>query len=224
MPDTSNVPDATVYRLSLYHCYLGELLRTGAPDRITSRQLARELGLKEETVRRDISFVGDMGRPGSGYSPRVLYDNFAAFLGLEDEYPIIEVGTAEMLGALGVVFPSHSYGVRPAALFSELPEDVGRTIDGLRVSHLTDMARHERGTLPDVALVACSPGWVQITIDLLHRAGVTGVLLLTPAIKIERPEGMTITQVRMPCDIKSLACRCRVPAPTESAEGGRLPG
>ena len=38
---------------------------------------------------------------------------------------------------------------------------------------------------------------------------VTGVLLLTPAIKLAKPEGMTISHVRMPCDIKSLACRCQ---------------
>lgn len=211
MTDGSNVPDATVYRLSLYHCFLGELLRTGAPARITSRQIADELGIKEETVRRDVSFVGEIGRPGAGYQPRVLYDRFAEFLGLDDEYPIIKVGTAEMLSALHVVFPAPSYGVRPVAYYSERPEDAGRVINGIPVQHLTELARVQSGTLTHVALVACSPGWVQITVDLLHQAGVDGVLLLTPVIKVQRPEGMTITQVRMPCDIKSLACRCKAP-------------
>ena len=212
MPDSWNVPDATVYRLSLYHCFLGELLRTGAPNRITSRQLATELGIKEETVRRDISFVGDIGRPGAGYQPRTLYDRFGEFLGLDDEYPILKVGTAHMLSALQVVFPAHSYGVQPVAYYSELPEDAGATVDGIEVKHLTELAKVEHGTLPEVALVACSPGWVQITIDLLHEAGVTGLLLLTPVIKIERPDGMVIRQLRMPCDIKSLACHCRMHA------------
>jgi hypothetical protein len=39
-------------------------------------------------------------------------------------------------------------------------------------------------------------------------------LLLTPIIRIRRPEGMNVTQLRMPCDLKSLACRCRVPVGT----------
>ncbi len=219
MPDGRNAPDATLYRLSLYHCYLGELLRVGAPERITSSELARELGIKEETVRRDISFVGEIGRPGAGYKPEDLYREFTRYLGLEEQYPIAMVGTARMLEALQVVFPSERYGVKPVALFSELPEDAGVQVGDLTVQHLTELAKLDRDLGVTVALVACSPGWVQVTLDLLANAGVTGVLLITPAIHIRKPEGMQIHQVRMPCDIKSLACKCQVPVgagrPTE---------
>ena len=214
MSDPRNAPDATLYRLSLYHCYLGELIRVGAPERITSRQLAEVLNIKEDTDRRDISFVGDIGRPGAGYDPIVLYSEFTKFLGLSEEYPIIKVGTTAMLEALQVVFPAERYGVKPVAYFSELPEDAGTIVGGIEVRHLTDIPRLDRGMGIDVAHVACSPGWVQITLDLLSGAGVTGVLLLTPIIRVRRPEGMNVTQMRMPCDLKSLACRCRVPLGT----------
>lgn len=210
MAELRTAPDATLYRLSLYHCYLGELLRVGAPDRITSRQLADELGIKEETVRRDVSFVGDIGRPGAGYDPVVLFREFTEFLGVSDEYPIVMVGTARTLEALQVVFPSERYGVKPVGLFSELPEDAGLMVGALEVGHLTDLKRLDPALQVTVGLVACSPGWVQISLDLLAAAGITGVLLLTSIIRIRKPEGMTISQVRMPCDIKSLACKCRV--------------
>lgn len=210
MPEPRTAPDATLYRLSLYHCYLGELLRVGAPDHITSRQLAEELNIKEETVRRDISFVGDIGRPGAGYDPEVLFREFTDFLGLSDEYPIVMIGTVRMLEALQVVFPSERYGVRPVGLYSELPEDAGQSVGGLTVGHLTELARLDPGIGVTVGLVACSPGWVQISLDLLAAAGISGALLLTPIIRVRKPEGMTITQLRMPCDIKSLACKCRV--------------
>lgn len=211
MPEPANVPEASIYRLSLYHCYLGELLRSGETGRITSRHLAKELNVKEETIRRDMSFIGGVGRPGAGYEADVLFKALTDFLGLSDEYPIIKVGTAQMLSALQVVFPAHSYGVRPVAHFSELPEDVGKVIDGIRIQHLTELPNLDPELGVTVALVACSPGWVQMTIDLLDEAGIEGVLLLTPAIKINRPEGMEISHVRMPCDIKSLACRCQLP-------------
>jgi redox-sensing transcriptional repressor len=211
MADPRNAPDATLYRLSMYHCYLGELIRVGAPGRITSRQLAAELGIKEETVRRDISFVGDIGRPGAGYDPVVLYSEFTTFLGLSEEYPIVKVGTAKMLEALQVVFPAEPYGVKPVGYFSELPEDAGTLVAGLPVQHLTDIPKIERDLDVSVALVACSASWVQITLELLASAGITGVLLLTPVIGLRLPEGMIVTQVRMPCDLKSLACRCQAP-------------
>lgn len=209
MSDGRSAPDATLYRLSLYHCYLGELIRTGAPARITSRHLADELNIKEETVRRDISFVGDIGRPGAGYEPEVLYTALTAFLGVSEEYPIVAVGSARMLDALSVVFPVDRFGVRIAAAFSEVPEDAGAVAGGVTIRHLTDIPKLDRDLGLNVAFVACSPGWVQISLDLLAEAGITGVLLLTSAIKLNRPEGMIVTQMRMPCDLKSLACRCR---------------
>ncbi len=212
MSDERSAPDASLYRLSLYHCYLGELIRTGAPQRITSRQLADELNIKEETVRRDISFVGDIGRPGAGYAPEVLYAALMGFLGLSEEYPILAVGSLKMLDALQVVFPPERFGVRVAACFSEVPEDAGAEVMGVTLQHLTDVTRLDPALGITVAFVACSPGWVQITLDLLATAGVRGVLLVTSAIKLNRPEGMIITQVRMPCDLKSLACRCQTRA------------
>lgn len=213
MATKTHVPEASVYRLSLYHCYLGELIRKGSQGRITSRHLAEELSVKEETVRRDMSFIGGVGRPGAGYDTHELFASLTEFLGLSDEYPIIKIGSAQMLSALQVVFPSHSYGVRPVAYYSELPEDVGKSIDGNEIRHITDLPKIDRDLGVTVALVACSPGWVQMTIDLLGEAGVSGVLLLTPAIRINKPEGMEVNHVRMPCDIKSLACRCQVARP-----------
>lgn len=211
MLDFSKAPEASVYRLSLYHCYLGECIRTGDVGRITSRQLASELGIKEETVRRDMSFIGGVGRPGAGYDTQVLFDSLTGYLGLSSEYPIARIGTAQMLSALEVVFPPHAYGVKPVAYYSELPEDTGLFIHDLKIGHITEIPSLDPSLGIMVALVACSPGWVQMTLDMLHEAKVTGVLLLTPAIKLDVPQGMTITHVRMPCDIKSLACRCRAP-------------
>lgn len=212
MVDARRIPDASVYRLSLYHCYLGEMVKTasGVPS-VTSRHIADELGIREETVRRDLSFIGGVGRPGSGYDTGALLAALQDFLGLEEEYPVLKVGTAQMLQALGVVFPAYSYGLKPVAHYSELADDVGLVVDDVEIRHVTEIPHIDRALDVDVALVACSPGWVQTVLDLLHEAGVTGVLLLTPAIKLNKPEGMNVSHVRIPCDIKSLACRCRIP-------------
>ena len=213
MPDFSRVPEATVYRLSLYHCFLGELIRRGSADvRVTSRELAKELDIREETVRRDLSYVGGVGRPGAGYQLFVLFEALRQFLGLCDEYPIIRVGTAQMLQALQVVFPADAYGVRPVAYYSELPEDVGTVVGGIEVRHVTEIPRLDPSFEVRVALVACSPGWIDAVLEMLNEADVTGVLLLTPKVKLDRPEGMNVRHIRMPCDIKSLAHGCRIPA------------
>lgn len=210
MPHRSTVPEASLDRLALYNCYIGEMLRRGhEQERITSRELAEALQIKEETVRRDLSFLGSVGRPGSGYEMTSLFRALQTFLGLKDDHPILKVGTVEMLRALRVVFPPHAFGVQPVALYSELPDDVGTMVDDVEVRHISELPGLDPALDVSVALVACSPEWVEKTLDLLHQAGVTGVLLLTPVIRIDPPEGMTLTQMRMPCDLKSLACRCK---------------
>lgn len=207
-------PEATVYRLSLYHCYLGELLRSGSSGLITSRRLAEELGVREESIRRDISFMGEVGRPGAGYDIRRLFDALQEFLGLAEQYPIAKVGSTQMLQALEVVFPPDRYGVHVAACFSEDPEDAGTFVNDVEVRPLAEIADVAPALGIDVALVAVAPEAVQRTLELLHAGGVRGVLLLTPATRLHIPEGMDLHHVRMPCDIKSLACKCRMPSRT----------
>jgi len=211
--DVSQVPDASVYRLSLYHCYLGDVIRQGGgKGRVTSRELASELDLKEETVRRDLAYIGGVGRPGSGYEITALFSALQTFLGLKDRYPVVKVGSADMLAALRVVFPAHRYGLEPVAYFSVLPEDAGRIVNDIEVRPIAEIPHIDPALGVSVALVACSPEWVQRVLELLSAAGISGVLLLTPSIKLDIPEGMNLTHVRMPCDIKSLACRCQMMA------------
>lgn len=217
MVDLNSVPEATVYRLALYHCHIGELIRGGQPDRlVTSRNLAEDLDIREATVRRDLSYVGAMGRVGVGYWMFALYEALSGFLGLREDYPIVRVGTAQMLGALEVVFPTDAYGVRPVAYYSELHEDVGVVVGDMEVRHVTEIPGLDRSLEAKVALVACSQPWIDRVLDMLSGAGITGVLLLTPKVKLDRPEGMTVRHIRMPCDIKSLACGCRIPLGTVS--------
>lgn len=209
MTATQPVPDATAYRLSLYHCYLGELLKVDRDTGVTSRTIAEALNLKEETVRRDISFIGSVGRPGAGYKATELFAAIQEFLGISEQYPTMRVGSAEMLRALGVVFPPAAYGVLPVALYSENPEEAGEVIDGITVQHVTAIPEIDPDLDVKVALVACSPQWAQIVLDLCAKSGVEGVLMLTPIIGLRAPDGINLTQIRMPCDIKSLACKCK---------------
>lgn len=214
------IPDETIYRLSLYHCYVGEILRRGdAKSRITSAQLADELGIKQETVRRDISFMGGAGRPGAGYVVSELFEKLKCFLGLCDEYPVIRVGTADMLRALEFVFPEEPFGLNAVAYYSELPSDADTVVSGVEVRHINEIPRLDRALDAHVALVACSRPALERVLELLGEVGVGGVLLLTPAVQYKKPEGMVVRHMRMQCDIKSLACRYHLAEQARLEEG-----
>ena len=60
------VPKATLHRYPLYLKALRRLKAEGA-ERIMSRELADYVGIESTTIRRDFSFLGNLGKQGYGY-------------------------------------------------------------------------------------------------------------------------------------------------------------
>lgn len=214
MTQQACAPESSVLRLSRYHCFLGELRCSGGDGRITSREIAQDLGVSDETVRRDLAYVQVQGRPGAGYDTEELYQALRDFLALSAPQPFVAVGNVDVLKGLAITFPAEQFGMRAAAFFSERPEDIGAAVSGESVHSLERIPEVVRGLGITIGLVACAPTTVRETLDLLGRAGVSGVVMLTPVLRPEHPDGMAITYFRMPCALKSLvsdhspACGC----------------
>jgi NADH/NAD ratio-sensing transcriptional regulator Rex len=217
---SDRAPEPTVLRLSRYHCFLGELMGVRATRRVTSRELAEELGLSEETVRHDLKYVDIEGRPGAGYEMHALYEALQTYLDLTPGHPVAIVGNADIARGLLVTFPAERYGLSVAAYLSERVEDAGQQIGDLTMSELSIAEEIVRSTGVAVALVAVAPEQLETVLDSLAAAGIRGALLLTPALRTYRPEGMDVTYFRIPCALKSLASAHSGPA---AAEGSCCP-
>ena len=140
MTEQGRVPESTVLRLSRYHCFLGELQHSGS-GRITSREIAEDLGLSEETVRHDLSYVPAKGRPGSGYDTHELYDALCECLDLSAAHPFAAIGNQDVLRGLAVTFPAEDFGLSAAVYFSERAEDAGALVG--------DQPVHPAGRYPE---------------------------------------------------------------------------
>lgn len=223
MSDPTSAPETTVLRLSRYHCFMGELLTSAGTERVRSRQIAEQLGVSEETVRRDLSYIDMEGRPGVGYDPAALYEALETFLGLSAHYPFVAIGSRDMLESLAVIFPAEAFGLRPVAYYSERAEDVGASVRGLEVRHLGELGHLDPCLGATVSLVACEPTFVPEALDLLDRAGIHAVLMLTPMLRPQHPEGMDVTYFRIPCALKSLASKVKKPRSCCSGPGETAP-
>lgn len=201
MSDTTRAPEPTVLRLSRYHCFVGELLADAAPARVRSRDLAEQLGIAEETVRRDLSYIDVEGRPGAGYDLGELHDSLGRYLGIDGELAFAAVGSASMLAALFAIFDPSHFGMRVAGLYSCLPEDAGAAVAGMAVRPLEEIGASGVG----VTLLACAPEKVDDVLAALDAARIRSVLMLTPVLRPKHPEGMHVTYFRIPCSLKSLA-------------------
>lgn len=207
MSESPRASEASTLRLSRYHCLLGEMLGSPSLRPITSREIAMELGLSEETVRHDLKHVPIEGRPGSGYDPTALHQALQEYLDLSAGHPFLTVGNADILRGLTVTFPAAGFGMRPVGYLSERPQDAGIEVSGITIAHMSDAAALVDEFEVSLALVACAPEAVDTVLRTLAEAGITGVLMLTPVLRPHHPKGMNVTYFRMPCALKSLAAK-----------------
>ena len=94
--------------------------------------------------------------------------------------------------------------MQAAGYFSERALDVGEKVGDEVVHALADIPNLTAELGVTIALVATEPAAVKQTLALLAKGGVRGVVMLTPVLRPEHPEGMNITYFRMPCALKSL--------------------
>jgi len=219
MSQPAQVSESARLRLARYHCFLEELRAEGDSRTITSRAMAKQLGVTEESVRSDVSRVDFKGRPGEGYDIDALHAALAEFLGLSAESPFIVVGSLPLLEALPIIFPASEFGMRPIAYFSEREQDTGSIVGGIEVRPLSEIAGLNALADNVSAVVACEPDRVDEALEALSVAGVSGVLMLTPRLRPVHPEGMLVTYFRIPCALKSLASSAHVAEAPVSANG-----
>ena len=94
-----NVPKATLQRYPVYLKALRKLANSGV-ERIMSKELSNVVSIEPTTIRRDFSFLGNLGKQGYGYDVNKLIEIFNQQLGLDFDEKIILVGAGNMGRAL----------------------------------------------------------------------------------------------------------------------------
>jgi len=93
------VPAETVKRLSLYLRNLKYLAKEGV-EIISSDKLAQDIYVSPAQVRKDLSYFGDFGIRGVGYSVKSLIKEIQSILGLNKEWPVALIGVGRLGSAL----------------------------------------------------------------------------------------------------------------------------
>jgi len=168
------VPDQTVQRLPFYLRGALHLHKQGA-ERISSRQLSEQVGVYPWLIRKDLSYFGDFGTPGVGYSLDRLIKHIKRALTLHIEHQVALVGVGN-LGAALIAYPGFVlYGLKIAAAFDTDRTKIGQTISGLCVEDISFLELlSQRGI--DLAIIAVPEYAAQEMADALVAAGIRGIL------------------------------------------------
>ena len=201
--DRVEIPKKAIYRLSIYQRCLSKLQENGK-ETVSSSALAGAAGVKPAQLRKDLTYFGQFGTRGLGYSVAELRDAIRDVLGREQLQPVVMVGA----GNLGVALLRYrgfaKEGFEVVAAFDADPETVISRGVSVPVHGQHEMAEFVREK--DVKLaILCVPGGVaQEVANELVDAGVQGILNFSPTL-LEVPEAVTVNNVDLALELENLS-------------------
>lgn len=168
-----NIPFATKERYPDYLRVLRYFQSKGL-EKIMSNELARELGINATSVRRDISYLGHMGRQGYGYNINILIDELKKELGDGKDEGVVLIGVGNMGKAL-LKYNTFSFQVgRIVCGFDVDPHNIG-VIENVPIYHYKDLySKFPRGV--KIAILAMPGNIAQKVADELMSLGVTAFI------------------------------------------------
>ena len=127
----NKIPDATVKRLALYLSCVSEFDNNKA--RVSSEKLAKLAKVNPAQVRRDLSYLGTLGKRGVGYEISTLKNQLMLELGLVKGWRAVIVGTGNLGSALAhyVGFEDKGFGI--VGLYDADAKKISSKVAGLEV-------------------------------------------------------------------------------------------
>jgi redox-sensing transcriptional repressor len=194
---------ATVGRLSLYLRSLEGLRSQGIP-KVSSRQLGQAIGITDVQVRKDLTYLGNLGQPGIGYPTQELIAAIRRVLGIDREWAVALVGIGNLARALLRYKGFHQRGFRIVALFDTDPAKIGEVVEGLEVHPREKMQTVIAATGAELGLLAVPSDAAQSVADSLVNAGIRGLLNFAPTV-LRLPPQVSLVAVDLTVQLEQLA-------------------
>jgi len=202
MPRT-DVPQTTIQRLPLY---LRALLQAEEARRpvVNSVDIAEMCGTNAAQVRKDLSYLGELGTRGIGYDVEALIAHISSVLGITQQRRVALVG----LGRLGSALLSYrgfaERGFEAVAVFDSDPAKIGSRAGSLTVVSTDDFEAVLEEQDVEIVILTTPAGVTQQLADRAVAAGVKAILNFAP-VRLTVPETVALRQVCLSTDLQVLS-------------------
>ncbi|WP_077614252.1 redox-sensing transcriptional repressor Rex [Caenibacillus caldisaponilyticus] len=202
MPQSQpKIPLATAKRLPLYYRILQHLDESGK-QRISSSELSEVAKIDSATIRRDLSYLGALGKKGYGYQIKPLL----AFL--RDKLDQNEVSKAMLIGVgnLGTALLKYNFAknnnTRIVVAYDNKKDRVGTTVAGVPIRHIDDLPTDDnRGV--SIAILTVPAEVAQAVTDKVVSSGISGILNFTP-VRLSVPKHIRLHHIDLGVELQTL--------------------
>lgn len=196
------LPPETLARLPAYRHQL-QAMETAGEHVVSSRELASRLKVSDAQLRRDLSYLALLGRPGLGYEVKSLLEVTSEVLGLDRQWSVAVIGAGSLGTALARYsgFPQSHMMVR--AIFDVSPKAIGKKVGPVTVSALDDLPELAAREPFDIAIMTVPADQAQAVLDRVVAAGVQAVLNFTP-VALVAPARVIVRNVDITSELQQL--------------------
>ncbi len=197
------IAEPTVERLVQYHRLL-EQLREGGRKVVSSQEIGEILSLKASQVRKDLSYFGEIGKRGVGYSVENLHRHIDRILATPERWSIGLVGVGKLGEALLGYQAFRKEKFHFSALFDTDKKKIGTKIQGIQCYPAADIEKILREKNISVLMVSVpasgAPGVVE---DALRAGTLRGILNFAP-VSLTVPEDVLLISVDISIELEKL--------------------
>ena len=173
------VPEPALRRLPWYLAYVS-MLREQKVEFVSSTQISRELKVDASQIAKDLSFLNIKGKTRIGYEVASLEKELEDFLGFRRGHNALIVGVGSLGAALIQDTGLSRYGLNIVAGFDVNPNIIGRTLCGIPVFDVKELALRRKQFSADIGIVTVPVEKAQEVADSLVEAGVKALWNYTP--------------------------------------------
>ncbi|MCB8505695.1 redox-sensing transcriptional repressor Rex [Enterococcus durans] len=199
---SETLPKATAKRLPLYLRYLNMLNDSGV-GRIKSNEFSKITQVPSATIRRDFSYLGELGRSGYGYDVPYLIEVFDRILYTDEEKRIALVGYGNLGKALKHNNFRRNENLNIVCVFDNDPEIVGQVIDEEMIYPIDRFAEIAKEKNVTVAISTVPSKYSQSAIDQIVQGGVSAILNFAPD-RVKVPEHVNIQYIDLTTELQTL--------------------
>lgn len=195
----AEVSRATLGRVPMYLKYLKDKNDPGG--NISATALAKELGLGDVQVRKDLAAVSGDGRPKTGYNIGRLTAALEGFLVGGDKTKVVLVGAGKLGSALLDYGGFDEYGLEISAAF-DIDAPAKKSVKPVYdISELEGFCRKENIKIGIIAVPASA---AENVCRRMINAGIRGILCFAPC-RLEVPEGVSVKYENMALSLAHLS-------------------
>lgn len=173
------IPKPSLRRLPLYYRQLRELAAKNI--RITSsEELGAAVNVPAAQVRKDLTYLGELGRPGVGYEVLSLAAHLEDILGIVKDKEAILVGAGRLGTALAGYEGFRHYGLDIVALFDIDEAKIGTPVGEKTISPLSRLPDLVRRRNIQIGIIAVPAPAAQEVAELMAESGITVIWNFAP--------------------------------------------